>query len=100
MADIFAFTSLTDTQGLVLNEAAHAGLPIVWCDPEVNDVAKHTYNGLLARPKKRDVAKKLSMLIGDEALREKFSKHSKKQAAKFSEYKQAAKVASVIDGLL
>lgn len=34
-ADLFVFPSLTDTQGLVLQEAAHAGLPLVVVDSEL-----------------------------------------------------------------
>jgi glycosyltransferase involved in cell wall biosynthesis len=34
-SDVFAFTSLTDTQGLVLAEAAAAGLPIVAAESAV-----------------------------------------------------------------
>jgi glycosyltransferase involved in cell wall biosynthesis len=33
LADVFAFPSRTDTQALVLQEAAHAGLPVVLADP-------------------------------------------------------------------
>jgi glycosyltransferase involved in cell wall biosynthesis len=32
-ADVFAFPSLTETQGLVIDEAAAAGLPVVMVDP-------------------------------------------------------------------
>ncbi len=35
-ADVFVFPSLTDTQALVLHEAAHAGLPIVTVDSELD----------------------------------------------------------------
>jgi 1,2-diacylglycerol 3-alpha-glucosyltransferase len=35
-ADVFAFPSRTDTQGLVLQEAALAGLPVVMVDAELN----------------------------------------------------------------
>ena len=35
-ADVFAFPSLTDTQALVLQEAAHAGVPIVMADPSLH----------------------------------------------------------------
>src|SRR5690606_38987321 len=33
LADVFAFPSRTDTQALVLQEAAHAGVPAVLADP-------------------------------------------------------------------
>lgn len=39
-ADVFAFPSTTDTQALVLHEAAHAGLPIVSCDHELRLVVE------------------------------------------------------------
>ncbi|WP_246467942.1 glycosyltransferase [Allocatelliglobosispora scoriae] len=35
-ADVFAFPSRTDTQALVLQEAAHAGVPTVMVDPELH----------------------------------------------------------------
>lgn len=49
-ADVFAFPSTTDTQALVLHEAAHAGLPIVSADPELHLVIDDGVNGALARP--------------------------------------------------
>ncbi|WP_170323585.1 glycosyltransferase [Cryptosporangium phraense] len=36
-ADVFAFPSMTDTQGLVLQEAALAGLPVVLADAVLNE---------------------------------------------------------------
>ncbi len=35
-ADVFAFPSTTDTQALVLQEAAHAGVPVVMVDPALH----------------------------------------------------------------
>ena len=48
--DVFAFPSDTDTQALVLHEAAHAGLPIVTVDPELRLVVDNGVNGLVTRP--------------------------------------------------
>ncbi|NLE98769.1 MAG: glycosyltransferase family 4 protein, partial [Propionibacterium sp.] len=50
MADLFAFPSQTDTQALVLHEAALAGLPIVAVDHELQLVLEPGVNGELARP--------------------------------------------------
>jgi glycosyltransferase involved in cell wall biosynthesis len=36
IAEVLAFPSITDTQGLVLQEAAHAGVPIVMADPALH----------------------------------------------------------------
>lgn len=44
-ADVFVFPSLTDTQALVLHEAAHAGLPLIVCDPELGLMVEDKVNG-------------------------------------------------------
>jgi len=46
--DIFAFTSQSETQGMVLAEAMAAGVPVVALDgPGVRDIVTHRANGLL-----------------------------------------------------
>lgn len=50
MADVFAFPSQTDTQALVLHEAALAGLPIVSVDHELRLVIEPGINGEITRP--------------------------------------------------
>jgi len=46
--DVFAFASLSETQGLVLVEAMSAGVPVVAVDaPGVREVVKDGYNGRL-----------------------------------------------------
>lgn len=49
-ADLFCFPSQTDTQALVLHEAALAGLPIVLVDHELQLVLRPGVNGDIARP--------------------------------------------------
>ncbi|MFZ0530473.1 MAG: glycosyltransferase [Propionicimonas sp.] len=48
--DAFVFASQTDTQALVLHEAAHAGLPFVMVDNELRLVVDPGVNAVLARP--------------------------------------------------
>ena len=62
-ADVFAFPSTTDTQALVLHEAAHAGLPIVSCDHELRLVIDEGVNGAIARPTPESFARQLVMLL-------------------------------------
>ena len=50
MADAFVFASQTDTQALVLHEAALAGLPIVSVDHELTLVIDPPVNGEITRP--------------------------------------------------
>ncbi|WP_347349044.1 glycosyltransferase [Nigerium sp.] len=62
-ADVFAFSSLTDTQALVLHEAAHAGLPIVSVDHELTLVIDPGVNGLIARPTPESFARNLVAML-------------------------------------
>ena len=86
-ADIFTFPSITDTQGLVLNEAAHASLPFVWCDKYVNGVVVDGINGFLAKNEARDFADALLLLLNDKETRMSFSSQSQRLASKFTEQK-------------
>lgn len=61
--DVFAFPSLTDTQALVLHEAAHAGLPIVSVDHELRLVLDDGVNGAIARPTPESLARQLVMML-------------------------------------
>lgn len=48
--DVFAFTSHSETQGLVLLEAMASGVPVVASDaPAVNEVVNNCYNGRLVQ---------------------------------------------------
>lgn len=92
IGDIFAFPSTTDTQGLAINEAALAGLPIVWCDDGVNDIAIDGESGLLAKPNAKDFANKLLMLCENESLRKKMGLNASKYANKMTEIRQTKKL--------
>lgn len=61
--DVFAFPSTTDTQALVLHEAAHAGLPIVSVDHELRLVLDEGVNGAIARPTPESLARQLVMML-------------------------------------
>lgn len=62
-ADVFAFPSLTDTQALVLHEAAHAGLPIVSADHELRLVIDEGVNGAIARPTPESLARQVVAML-------------------------------------
>jgi 1,2-diacylglycerol 3-alpha-glucosyltransferase len=49
-ADLFVFPSLTDTHGLVLQEAAHAGLPLVIVDSELQSPVADEWTTVLCEP--------------------------------------------------
>ena len=99
ISQVFAFPSLTDTQGIVLNEAAGLGLPIVMCDQHLNDVFVEGQNGLLANNDPTDFAKAVARLLADDQLRTAFSERGRQLAAQFTERHQAEKLAALFEQL-
>lgn len=91
-SDVFVFPSLTDTQGLVLHEAAQAGLPIVLIDKKLSEVVVHGQNGFIAQNSPTDIAKKVITILEDKTLRDTFSVESKRIARQFGELKQTRKL--------
>jgi len=92
IADVFAFPSTTDTQALVLNEAAYGGLPIVWCDRDVNDVVKDKVNGLLTKPNAESFARAIIQILNNDKIAKAYSKKSLQRARMFSEAKMTIKL--------
>lgn len=78
MGDVFATASEIETQGIVLIEAAATGLPLIAVDAgAVAEVCRNDENGFLCRPGNvEEIAEAMKKLLGDDKLREKFSKKS------------------------
>jgi 1,2-diacylglycerol 3-alpha-glucosyltransferase len=66
-AQVFAFPSRTDTQGLVLHEASLAGLPTVLADPQLHGTGPLAGAGLLAPADPTGYAAALGELLADPA---------------------------------
>ncbi len=96
VADVFAFPSITDTQGLVVNEAAHAGLPFVWIDGSLNEVLVDGITGYKAENNPKDFARKIQSLIKNETLREDMGKSAQILAMEKTELRQA----EIMEGLM
>ena len=90
-ADIFAFPSRTDTQGLVLHEAAWASLPIVMIDPGITEIMKPGTNGLVTRNDPRHFAHALLELL-QQPDRQEMGQASLKLTSDYSASKQASKL--------
>ncbi len=92
--DVFAFSSLTETQGMVLAEAMAAGLPTVALDASgVREVVHDGENGFLLATD-ADVAtfaKQLQKLASDPTLRQRMSVAAKQTSENFSEAASAEK---------
>lgn len=85
--DVFAFTSFTETQGMVLAEAMAAGLPAVALDASgVREVVRNGKNGFLlpARTPEKRFAEHLTRMYAKPALRKKMASAARATAEDFS----------------
>lgn len=98
--DVFAFPSLKDTQGWVLHEAAHAGLPIVLVDKELSEVIQDGVNGFIANDNPTSFGRAIITLLEDANKRQEFGAISKKLAAKFTENRQVKKLEKLYQELI
>lgn len=98
--DVFAFPSLKDTQGWVLHEAAHAGLPIVLVDKELSEVVQDGVNGFIANDNPTSFGRSIITLLEDANKRREFGAVSKKLAAKFTESRQVKKLEKLYQELI
>lgn len=98
MADIFAFPSQTDTQALVLHEAALAGLPLVSVDSELTLVIDPPINGTITRPTPASLAAGILRVIGrldDDVWRERASQRSVELASQWTIESQAEEMLGI-----
>jgi 1,2-diacylglycerol 3-alpha-glucosyltransferase len=90
--DVFAFSSKSETQGLVITEAMAAGLPVVALRASgVREVLQDGATGFMLPPEATPAqfARQLARLHDDPALRRKFSEAARQAAAEFSREKCA-----------
>jgi 1,2-diacylglycerol 3-alpha-glucosyltransferase len=86
--DVFVFTSVTETQGLVVAEALAAGCPVVALrGPGITDMVRDTYNGrLLEREDAKEFAAALEWIAAMEGpRREALKTNALKTAKNFSD---------------
>ncbi len=76
--DVFATASETETQGIVLIEAAATGLPLVAVDAgAVSELCQNGKNGILCKPKDVNaIAEALISLLNSKKLQSEYSKNS------------------------
>ncbi|MDO8335362.1 MAG: glycosyltransferase [Candidatus Saccharibacteria bacterium] len=91
-SSVFVFPSMTDTQGLVLHEAALAGLPIVLTDKEVSEVVHDGENGYYAELNPDSIAEKVVSILSNNDVRTQFSVASVEIAARYTEQEQTEKL--------
>lgn len=89
---VFVFPSLKDTQGWVLHEAAHAGLPVLLIDRDVSEVIHDGENGYYVHNSPEDISNRIIELLEDRKLAERMSARGKEIAAGLSEAAQVKKL--------
>lgn len=83
-ADVFAFASVTETQGLVTIEAIAAGLPVVAVDGSgTRDIIQHGKQGFLVQNDPDALAEAINRLLDSPSLRKKFQRNALKRAKTF-----------------
>jgi len=100
--NVFAFSSQSETQGMVLNEAMAAGTPVVGVDaPGVRDIVKDKINGrLVPVGSEEEFSEALSWVHErSPAERRKLIAESKKTAKRFSMLKCANKALALYESL-
>lgn len=92
LADLFAFASTTETQGLVIGEAMAAGLPVVTGEDEAIEDFVDERSGIVVRHRPEDFARACDRILSDDALCARLSAGAVARAAEFSIDRQAAKL--------
>lgn len=94
-ADVFAFPSLTDTQGLVVQEAALASLPVVMVDPDLRAAGPLGAAAVLAEPNPADFAAALCDVLADPVRAAEWGRAAWAQAAPHTPQRYAATMLAV-----
>ena len=102
-ADVFVFPSQTDTQALVLHEAALCGLPLVIVDPELNLVVDPGVNALVARPNMVSLSQAImSMLrlLADDEFAARAASRSRELSGQWTIERQATEMLGIYTDLM
>ena len=98
---LFVFTSVTETQGLVLGEAKAAGVPAVAVRAfGVSEMVKDCEDGFLTEYAQADFKSKLELLLVDRGLRESMSQAARINSQSLSSRESAEKLIRCYTGLL
>ena len=84
-ADLFIFSSKTETQGLVLIEAMASGLPVVVVkDIAFKNVVEDNVNGMVSDKDVKEFSEKVLLLLRNKNMRKKMGDSAKLSVKKFA----------------
>ncbi|PIU64826.1 MAG: glycosyltransferase family 4 protein, partial [Armatimonadetes bacterium CG07_land_8_20_14_0_80_40_9] len=99
-SDLFVFSSLTETQGLVILEAMASATPVVALSASgVSDVVTNGEDGFLSSPNQALFRDRVVELIRNEELRKKMGRQARKKAERFSSSNSALELANIYKSL-
>jgi glycosyltransferase involved in cell wall biosynthesis len=97
-ADLFAFASITETQGLVTLEAMAAGLPVVAVDAAgTKDILENDKQGFLTENDPQDLANRIIELVQNPSLMSKFKSAALRRSRAFDNIRLARKMLKVYE---
>jgi 1,2-diacylglycerol 3-alpha-glucosyltransferase len=100
-ADLFVFSSMTETQGLVLIEAMAAGLPVVAVKAfGVMDMVDHMIDGILTECDLEEFSQAICSLLENETLYNELKQGALQKAYSMSSENMARKLEGVYQSLL
>jgi 1,2-diacylglycerol 3-alpha-glucosyltransferase len=93
--DVFVFASCTETQGLVLLEAMALGVPVVsTAVMGTRDIVAPGRGAIVAEPGTEDFARKVVMLLRDQALRTRLGEEAQDYVKQWSATRAASRMAA------
>jgi len=100
-SDVFAFASLTDTQGVAVLEAMALGcLPVAVRSGAVADVIRDGVDGMTVEPNAEALAEGLARVLESDNLRQRLAGQARARAEEFSAGRMAARLAQVYERLV
>lgn len=100
-ADLFVFSSMTETQGLVIAEAKAAGLPVVAISAYgVKDMVQDGVDGFLVPPDEKVFAKAVKDIICNEPLRQIMGARARENVRQFSSVAMAQRLLSLYEEVI